>query len=266
VDAARRWREHLAALAIPPEILAAAPESPYGFSVEVFGRIADDAMAQPPDVAARRAVEALADAPTGAGEVLDVGCGAGAASLPLANRVRRLIGVDESQSLLAEFASRATRLDVPFTATLGRWPDVADQVPAVDVVVCRHVIYNVPDIDRFVERLTDHARCRVVVHLTAEHPLAWMIPYWRRLHGLDRPTGPTVEDFVDVLRELGLEATVDRWSEDFDMAGAHEDHRVAFLRRRLCASEARDDELRDALAVFGVPAERSVATVWWSPG
>ena len=36
MTAVERWREQLERWAIPPEILAAAPESPWGFPTELF--------------------------------------------------------------------------------------------------------------------------------------------------------------------------------------------------------------------------------------
>src|SRR5258708_5907311 len=89
MGAAERWTQALAAWAFPAEILAAAPESPWGYPTRVFARRADDRPAAPTP-STERAWEAL---PEG-GSVLDVGCGAGAASLPLATRARHLIGVD----------------------------------------------------------------------------------------------------------------------------------------------------------------------------
>src|SRR5260370_12836119 len=41
ISAAEQWTQALAAWAIPPEILAAAPESPWGFPTEGFARRAD---------------------------------------------------------------------------------------------------------------------------------------------------------------------------------------------------------------------------------
>src|SRR3954468_24194750 len=73
--AAERWRDELSAWAIPPDILAAAPEPPWGFPVELFR-----ADAESPDTPSRDA--ALAALPDG-GTVLDVGCGGGGASLAL---------------------------------------------------------------------------------------------------------------------------------------------------------------------------------------
>ncbi|MGH9119981.1 MAG: class I SAM-dependent methyltransferase [Acidimicrobiales bacterium] len=260
-SAATRWRSALEARAIPASILARAPASPHGFSVEVFSRIADDAVAGPPDPSTRRADDGLPDG----GDVLDVGCGAGSASLPIAARAGRLIGVDESAGLLEAFAARADRLGVDHVEINGWWPDVAGAVPSADVVVCRHVAYNVPDLDPFLRRLTDHARRRVVLHLTLEHPLAWMAPYWQRLHGLTVTEGPGLDDAVEVAAEAEIEVEIERWDESFDLAGRGVEEHLAFLRRRLCLADDRDDELRAALADLGLDPVRPVATVWW-PG
>src|SRR5689334_115022 len=98
MTAAEYWKQALATWAIPPEILAAAPESPWGYPTALFTRRAEAALAQ----RTPSAEVALAALPEG-GVVLDVGCGAGAASLPLASRAGTLIGVDPSADLLAAF-------------------------------------------------------------------------------------------------------------------------------------------------------------------
>src|SRR5512135_2791286 len=95
---AERWAKDLAAWAIPQDILDAAPESPWGFPVELFLRRAQDEPAETPSRA--RAREALPDG----GSVLDVGCGAGAAARALVPPAGVLIGVDESAEMLAAFS------------------------------------------------------------------------------------------------------------------------------------------------------------------
>ena len=83
---------------------------------------------------------------------------------------------------------------------------LAAAVPTVDVVVCNHVLYNVADLGPFVVALTDHAHSRVVVELTPRHPASDLNPLWLRFHGLMRPTEPTADDAVAVIREvLGVE-------------------------------------------------------------
>src|SRR5436309_592020 len=120
---------------------------------------ADEAAHAEPTPSNRRALEAV---PEG-GTVLDVGCGAGAASLPLARRSSRLIGVDSSAEMLEAFVERARAAGVEAETIEGVWPDIADQAPAADVVVCHHVFYNAPNLTTFAQGLGDHARTRVVV-------------------------------------------------------------------------------------------------------
>src|SRR4051794_34785500 len=154
VSAGQRWADELAAWAIDPAILAAAPESPYGFPPGLFGSGRGSAVT----------LDAVrAGLP---GTVLDVGCGGGAASVPAG--AAELLAVDESAAMLDRYRAAAGR--TPVRAWCGRWPDLADQVPAADVVVAANVVYNVPDVAAFVTALTTHARRRVVVELTDAHP------------------------------------------------------------------------------------------------
>jgi SAM-dependent methyltransferase len=238
--AAERWAAELAAWAIPPEILAAAPESPWGFPPALFRAPEDDVGAATPS--RRRALEAL----TPGAAVLDVGAGGGAASIPLCPPAGRLVAVDESAAMLASLAGRAEELGVRHEEVQGRWPDVAPAVPAADVVVCHHVFYNVPDLDAFALALTDHARRRVVVELTATHPLTAQRGLWRHFHGIDRPDGPTADDALAVLQEAGLDVVAER----FTVPPRPQPDRaewVAFVRRRLCLSPDRDAELDSLL-------------------
>jgi hypothetical protein len=200
-----------------------------------------------------------------------VGCGAGAASLPLAGTAGRLTGVDTNPSMLHAFADRAAAAGVPFEAVEGRWPDVAGHTRPADVVVGNHVIYNVPDLAPFVLRLTDHARRRVVVELTPKHPLSHDSPLWLRFHGVVRPTHPTVEDAIEVIREtLGVDPGRKDWTAPPGGRFARRDDLVAWIRRRLCLSKDLDPEIEEALEPsldlggtgFGF-GPRPLVTLWW---
>lgn len=257
MDASVRWSRGLAAWAVPPELLAAAPVSPWGFDVATFRRAAEAAeAAETPS--RRRSAEALG----GDRSVLDVGCGGGAGSLPL--RPALAVGVDESPAMLAVFAERAAALGVPARTVAGRWPDVAAAAGAAEVAVCHHVVHNVPDLAPFAAALTAAARRRVVVEMSVDHPMTWLRPVWRRVHGLDRPVGPTVDDAVAVLAEVGVRAEVERWDGPSPW-GVLDDDLVAMARRRVCVGPERDDEVRAALEEAGLPAVRPLATLWW-PG
>jgi SAM-dependent methyltransferase len=254
-----RWRDQLGAWAIPEEILAAAPESPWGFPVGLFRARARRAGDRPATPSNREAARFL---PPG-GTVLDVGAGAGAASLPLAGAAGKLVGVDESPGMVASFLAAAAAAGVPAEGVEGRWPEVADRVAAADVVVCHHVLYNVAELAPFVDALTGHARRRVVVELTERHPLVGLGPLWRRFHGLDRPAGPTADDAQAALGALGLRVARRDW-EATDRLGFDDfDELVGFTRRRLCLPADRDPEVAEALLAAGT---RQVDGVWVSGG
>ncbi len=260
MNPAQSWGRLLTDLAIPDRILAAAPTSPYGFGVRLFDRLAREAMTKETPSRAR-AREAL---PAG-GTVVDVGCGGGAASLSLGPRLGTAIGVDQQEDMLAAFAARASELGVAHHEVLGGWPDVADATPDADIVACHHVFYNVQDLGPFVQALTSHARSRVVVEMTGEHPLAWLGPLWRRFHDLDHPSGPTVGDAIAALRWIGLDVAVELWDEPSpwrDFA----DELVPLIRTRLCLPASRDPDIQRALKELELPPDRrQLATLWW-PG
>jgi len=255
--ALQRWREQLDGWAIPSEILAAAPESPWGYPVGLFRSRARRAGSRP---ATPSNLEAARFMPEG-GSVLDVGAGAGAASLPLAGLAGRLVAVDESPAMVASFLDAADAAGVPAEAVEGRWPEVAGRVGPADVVVCHHVLYNVADLAPFALALTGHARRRVVAELTDRHPLAGLRPLWRRFHDLDRPTGPGADDAVAALGAAGLEVDRQDWEQPDRFGFDDFDELVAFTRRRLCLPAARDPEVAEALLDVGT---RQVDGVWVS--
>jgi SAM-dependent methyltransferase len=271
-DALAAWRDNLMAWAIPDEILARAPESPWKLPRELFTRRADAQIEWPQGTSLRRAQEAL---PSG-GSVLDVGAGSGAASLPLASRAALLVAVDTDPQMLEELDQRALRLNLRTQLIPGRWPDVAENAPVADVVVCSHVLYNVPDLGPFVEALSNHARRRVVVEITGHHPLAGLNPLWRRFHNLERPARPTWEDAVDAIAALGLQPVAER-SRRRDEAAVQGSFAevVALTRRRLCLPAERDAEIAQALRERGFdPLEPrtwtlrdpELVTIWWARG
>ncbi len=227
-DAGRNWRDQLAGWAIPAHLTAAVDESPWVLPVDHFLRRALRYAAHPVGSSYGRAVEAL-QAP---GSVLDVGAGAGAASLPLlrTGRVTELTAVDTDAGMLDALREHAT---VPTRVITGRWPDVA----------------------------TAHARRRVVVELTESHPMVVLNPLWLRFHGLVRPAGPTAADAVAVLREEGIVPHEERWRDpepDSDPA----DSLVESTRRRLCLPPERRDDVADAVRAQPLERLRRV-TLWW---
>jgi SAM-dependent methyltransferase len=270
---AEAWTRDLESWAIPPAILEAAPESPFGFPAELFirraDRAADDGAAPTPTTTV--AVAALGDG----GTVLDVGAGGGATSFPLAASCAGLVAVDGQAEMLEALERRAATLGLPVTTIVGRWPDVGPQTPTADVAVCGHVAYNAPDLDAFLIALTAHARRRVVLELTDRHPLSWMNDLWLALHGLHRPERPSADDAEALCRALGFDVRRDERVDTEDMAGSgfeRREHAIALVRRRLCLTPDRDDEIAEALGSrlrehdglwSAGPSEQRVVTLWW---
>ena len=142
-SAALRWAGLLSGWGLPQAIIERAPESPWGHEPR---RFAVDETLDRDTMSARWAREVL---PPVGGTVLDVGCGGGRSSLTLVPPASELIGVDRSGAMLDEFVAAASAIGVARRTVHGAWPDVADQTPVADVVVCHHVLYDVPDVVPF---------------------------------------------------------------------------------------------------------------------
>ncbi|MGD9701998.1 MAG: class I SAM-dependent methyltransferase [Acidimicrobiia bacterium] len=260
--AAARWAELLAGWAIPEDILRQAPTSPWAHDPAQFA--ADDSL--PRD--SRSSIVAREVLPHHGGTVLDVGCGGGRASLSLVPPAELIIGVDSNPAMLSSFTAAALRADVMSTTFEGRWPDVCtpEPFPVVDVAVCHHVVYNVADLEPFLTALTDHARLAVVIELTDRHPQSAWNAAWRQFWGIERPVGPTADDFVAAVRELDWEPEVWRGPKPPMASGGGDPARaVSSARRRLCLPADRDDEIAAWLDAHPPDWTDTAVTLRW-PG
>lgn len=269
-----RWRDDLAAWAIPDDILSAVTESPWVLPSQVFARRADQASATPAGPSFERAWDAL-DPP---GSVLDVGTGAGAACLPLLPRTTTLTAVDADKRMLDLLAERTAARGLAserVRLVCGRWPEAAGGVPAADVVTCHHVLYNVADLGPFVAALTGHARRLVVVEVSWQHPMSALNELWLRFHGLRRPDRPAGPDLLAILSAMDLRIEHARWPRPGGPEYATFGELTEVTRRRLCLPPERAGEVAAALTALGVDPEhpqdlassgREVLTIWWAGG
>ena len=258
-DAASRWGQQLERWAIPQEILARAPETPWTCVPADFA--VDDGPTRTASTPFE--LEVLPEA----GDVLDVGCGGGRASLALVPPAARIVGVDQSGAMLRQMEGAAAARAVTVETIQGRWPDVAPSAPPVDLVVCHHVVYNAPDIGPFVDALTAHARRAVAIELTAVHPQSSWNEAWRHFWAIDRPLGPTADDLVAVLRDRGRTPEVwrHRRPPDDPPPFTDEERAVRSTLRRLCLPAERADEVADFLHDHPLRWPDEVVTLRWRP-
>lgn len=277
-DPVAAWGGALASWAIPPELLSAAVDDPWSAGEAPYRDRAEAAaaLAELPDAGGdpsrSAALEALAALPGGRGSVLDVGAGAGAAGFAVSARATRLTAVEPNGALLGALRARATEMGLPLETLQGRWPEISAEVDLHDIALSHHVCYDVPAIGPFLRALTDRARHRVVLEVSAQHPLSWVNPLWLRFHGIRRPERPTADDLVAVLRALGFAPSVSRWERP--LGGSSLEAAVDRARRNLCLPREREREVAAAMEELIAAGElrggpvgtlRQVATIWWDP-
>lgn len=255
-SAAEQWAQALESWAIPERILAQAPTSPWIHPPKMFRSTAQDPINTP---AMRAASEFLG----AGGTVLDVGCGGGRSSLPLGGLLRHVTGVDEQSDMLWQFTEAAARKGIASAAVEGKWPDAAGECPIVDVVVCHHVVYNVAALGPFVAALDAHATTGVVIELPDRHPQSPLNSLWEHFWGLTRPSEPSAELFVEVVRESGRSPEVVTTRRPQRQAPVDRPELVAFVRQRLCLTADRDTEIDELLGDKPQLSPDTVVSVSW---
>jgi SAM-dependent methyltransferase len=272
--AARRWREQLEAWALPDRLLAAVEDSPYQWPADLWRRRLERSEGEGGETTTTTLTRRLLGA---GGSLLDVGAGTGRASLPLAVEGHPLTAVERDAGMAAALRSEAASRDVVVRVLEEPWPEAASSVETVDVALSAHVVYDVAALGPFLRAMEGVARTGVVVELTRTHPWSSLAPWFRALHGLDRPDGPTDEDFVAVVAEVcEVMPTVERWTRQGGLWFESRDEILGFYGRRLVLPRSRRPELAallepevrelpDGRLVVGDDL-RELTTVWWEKG
>lgn len=142
------------------------------------------------------------------GRVLDVGCGPGRFVLPLAERVASVTAVDPSQAMLGILRREARRRGLSNIGYVhARWQDA--KVEPVEVSLCSYVLPLIEDAAPFLRRMDAATTRRAFVSFNAASFDLVFDTFWRHFHGAPRRPGPTYLDLVAVLRELGLDPSVE---------------------------------------------------------
>ena len=139
--------------------------------------------------------------------VLDAGAGTGRFALALAGGVRHVTAVDPSDAMLAVLQRGAEEHGVTNLTTIhARWEEA--EAGRADIAFSSFALTLVRDAVPFLEKLDRAARRRVLLYLGAFNADAVLDPLWRHFHDVPRAPGPSYLDALAVLREMGIDPSV----------------------------------------------------------
>lgn len=144
--------------------------------------------------------------------VLDVGCGEGSVTIPIAKRVKKVIGVDSSPKMLEYLEKRANDNDIYNIETILKPIEeiTYNEIGDVDVVVCSRSLNGIIPIDEVLVELNKIANNYVFITIFG--------PENKKIEkDFDRELGIKTEDFPDynyffnILFNLGIYANIERF-------------------------------------------------------
>jgi len=216
---------------------------------------------------------------------LDIGAGAGRYALPLARKVRGVIAIDPSGSMLDGLRAAMSEHRIENIEVIeGRWPAVLDADPALgrklpaDASLIAHVGYDVEAIGTFLDAMERATRRECVAILMERSPASLAEPFWPPIHGEDRIALPALPAFVDLLRARGRQPHV-KMVESRRRSWASREELEPFVRRQTwvapgTAKDRRMQELLDGWLVrnhdgtvdLAIAEPLTVGLVSWAPG
>ena len=144
--------------------------------------------------------------------VLDVGCGEGSVTIPLAKRVKKVIGLDSSPKMLEYLEKRANENNITNIETVLKPIEeiTYDEIGAVDVVVCSRSLNGIIPIEDVLAELDKIANKYVFITIFG--------PENKKIEkDFDKELGIKTEDFPDynyffnILFNMGIYANVERF-------------------------------------------------------
>jgi SAM-dependent methyltransferase len=202
--------------------------------------------------------------------LIDIGAGTGRYEPTLAPLVRELIAVEPSAAMRQYLEPRCGPNGRVVAAG---WPEA--DVPDCDIAIAAHVIYGVPEIQPFLERMNAVARRGCYLLLAFRHPTSFASPFWHAIHGEVRLPLPGALECLNALYQIGIAAQLTLVPIDARIQFDDEESALSDLRWRLRIppDPDRDARLRTLIreqfeqlpnghiAPQGLPEQAAV--VWW---
>ncbi len=144
--------------------------------------------------------------------VLDVGCGEGSVTIPIAKRVKKVIGLDSSPKMIEYLEKRANENNINNIETILKPIEeiTYDEIGDVDVVICSRSLNGIIPIDKILSELDKIANKYVFITIFG--------PENKKIEkDFDKELGIKTEDFPDynyffnILFNLGIYANIQRF-------------------------------------------------------
>jgi len=174
---------------------------------------------------------------------IDVGAGSGRYALPLALRVREVIAVEPSRSMVTALREDARKHGIGNVRVVSeRWP-LAKRPSGADVSLIAHIGYDIAEIGAFLDALEGSTRrlCIAVMGESAMTTVARL--FWHGLHGEPRVRLPALPELLMLLLARGRlpeVRLVDRPPASFESV----EEALSMARRQLWVREGSDKDRR----------------------
>ncbi len=196
--------------------------------------------------------------------ILDVGAGTGRFTLALASLAAQVTALEPNTSMLSYLREEVAAHGLTNVALLqNAWEDAPTDLRA-DFVICSHVLYPLPEIVPFLEKLHAASKQACYLYLRATSIDSLTAPLWQHFHGTERCLPPGYIHALDVLYELGIYANVEVVAAPFTLSYPSLQNAEDELVEQLIVEDTTQTraELRTLLANWLVKCDNDT---WCSP-
>lgn len=151
--------------------------------------------------------------------VLDVGCGEGSVTIPIAEKVKKVIGIDSSPKMLEYLKKRAVKNNINNIETILK--PIEDityvEIGNVDVVICSRSLNGIVPIDKTLSELNKIANKYVFITIFGPENKKIEKDFEKEI-GIKTEDFPDYNYFFNILFNLGIYANIER----FDLSNYRE--------------------------------------------